>query len=110
MAGQSGAARTRVTRSVRVRVRVHVWVQAEGEDELGQFEGALALTNIASLGEAAKEHIVRARGWAHMESLAASTNPQARLNPTPFATRLSPLPRDSALYIGMIVFEGLRDF
>ena len=53
-------------------------MQAEGEDELGQFEGALALTNIASLGEAAKElaGLVALKTWdlVPLASVPASAN------------------------------------
>jgi hypothetical protein len=49
-----------------------------GENELAQFEAALALTNLASLSPDIKLSILRNRGWAQMEFLCSSDNLQVR--------------------------------
>jgi len=50
-------------------------LRAAGDpNELGQFESAMALTNIASLGQEMRSRIVQMGGWRTMEYLCASDN------------------------------------
>ena len=65
---------------------------SQAERELAQFEAAMALTNIAALGDAAKRRIVQERGLRKLEYLQFSENLQVRRAATEAISNMVPNP------------------